>query len=107
MTRDERVAKNCVVFRELNERIARAAGRAGFEGPTVFACECGDVECSEAIEVPLGRYEQVRSRPTVFLVATGHEMPGLEEVLDENENFLVVELVGAGVAIAERYDTRA
>ncbi len=30
-----------------------------------------------------------------------------EEVLDENENFLVVELVGAGVAIAERYDTRA
>jgi hypothetical protein len=105
--RAERVAKNEVLCREVNERIGQAAERAAFEGPTVFVCECGDRACSEAIEVTLTEYETARSRPTLFLVAPGHETAEFEHVVEQNERFAVVEKAGAAEAIARRHDPRA
>ena len=75
--------------------------------PTVFVCECGDRACSEAIEVTLTEYETARSRPTLFLVAPGHETTEFEHVVEQNERFAVVEKAGAGEAIARRHDPRA
>jgi len=94
------------MFREVNERIVEGAERAGFAGPTLFLCECGDTECSETIEVGLGEYEQARARATVFLVSPGHDTQGVERVLSESDRFAVVEIVGAAAAIAEECDSK-
>ncbi len=78
MTREERVARNSVLFREVNERIVEGAERAGFAGPTFFVCECGNTECSETVEVRFDEYQQARENSTIFLVSPGHEAPDFE-----------------------------
>ncbi|MDP9304314.1 MAG: hypothetical protein M3O92_07385 [Actinomycetota bacterium] len=105
--RAERVAKNEILFREVNERISQAAERASFEGPMIFVCECGDAECSETIEVTLTEYEAARSQSTLFLIVPGHQSKELEHVVEQNDRFAVVEKVGEGEAIAHRHDPRA
>jgi len=72
--REERVARNEVLFREVNEQIDAAAERARFDGPTMFVCECGDPNCAEPLEVTLKEYEAARADPTTFLVVPGHEI---------------------------------
>jgi len=106
-SREQRLAKNEVLFREVNERIEQAAKDASFEGPMVFVCECGNVECAETIEVTLAKYEAVRSQPTLFLIVPGHETDDFTRVLEQNERFAVVEKVGEAGAIAQRHDPRA
>lgn len=108
MTREERVAKNSVTFREVNERIGEGAERAGFAGPMFFVCECGDAECSDTIEIRLDEYEHARESATIFLISPGHQSQEFERVLAENDRFTVVEMIGAAAAAtAERYDPRA
>jgi hypothetical protein len=103
---EQRVAKNEVLFREVNERIGQAAERAGFAGPMVFVCECGDADCGETIEVTLDEYEAARSQPTLFLIAPDHELQS-ERLLERNERYVVAEKVGEAAAIAQRHDPRA
>jgi hypothetical protein len=103
---EQRVAKNEVLFREVNERIGQAAERAGFAGPMVFVCECGDADCAETIEVTLDEYEAARSQPTLFLIALDHELQS-ERLLERNERYAIAEKVGEAAAIAQRHDPRA
>lgn len=106
-SREQRLAKNEVLFREVNERIEQAAEDASFEGLMVFVCECGNAECAETIEVTLAEYEAARSQPTLFLVVPGHEHGEITRVLEQNERFAVVEKVGEAGEIAQKHDPRA
>ena len=91
--RADRVGRNEVLFRELNERIGEAAERASFEA-SMFVCECGDAECSETVEMTRAEYEAVRSRRTHFLIAASHELTEFARVVEHNERFAVVEKLG-------------
>jgi hypothetical protein len=101
-----RVAKNEVLFREVNERIEQAAERAAFDGPMVFVCECGDAECSETLELTLTEYEAAWSQAARFLVVPGHEISDFERALEQNERFALIEKVGEGEAIARGLNPR-
>lgn len=103
----QRLAKNEVLFREVNERIEQATEDASFEGPMVLVCECGNAECAETIEMTLDEYEAVRSQPTRFVIVPGHEIDDVSRVLEQNERFAVVEKAGEAGAIAQRHDPRA
>lgn len=109
MTTEEeaRIARTESVFRHVNERIAEAAGR--FEsGDAEFVCECADAECHERIEAPLEEYEDVRSEPTQFLVAEGHEFPAYEHVRRQRRGYLIVQKATQGLVRAvRRSDPRA
>ena len=104
--RQARVAENESVFRQVNERIEEAHERLGVQGRTEFVCECGHAECAERIFLTLEEYEAVRSNPRHFAIVPGHDIPGAERVVDENERFVVVEKFGAGGRIAEERDPR-
>jgi hypothetical protein len=104
--RDERIAKNEVLFREVNERIEEAAQRASFEGPTVFVCECGSEECAEPLELTLAEYEAVRSQPTQFAVLPGHEMDRIERVVERSNHFVLVEKLNRPAEIASQNNPR-
>ena len=101
---EERAARNEALFREVNERVEElhADGRAA-----EFICECADDTCTVFITVPLETYERVRSNPRHFLVRQGHEMPQLEEVVEECGDFLIVSKTAPAAArIAEETDPR-
>ena len=94
-SRDERLAANEALFREVNERVAEIAmhfveGGSDTEGVD-FACECGSADCSEPIPMTVGEYEAVRAEPTHFAVAPGHERREIESVIERYPSYFVVE----------------
>lgn len=106
-SREERVAKNEVLFREVNERIQEAAERADFEGPTVFICECGREDCADPIELSLEEYEHVRAEATRFTIAPSHAMEDVERIVERYDRYMVVEKMERAAEIAREHDPRA
>jgi hypothetical protein len=101
---DERLAKNEILFREVNERLDEMA--VPWSKTTDYLCECSEMSCSKIIELTNEEYERVRSRATVFVVVPGHERPEIEKVIERNEAFLLVEKVVAVDEIVDQ-DPRA
>jgi len=93
---NERRALNEALFRDVNERIAESTGRFADE-KTEFVCECADPNCAERVPATLAEYESVRKNPTTFLLAPGHDEPGIERVVSDRGRFHVVEKVQAAV----------
>ena len=106
MSRQERLAKNENLFREVNERIAEAAKRTLVLPDAEFLCECGRQDCLERIVVPLDEYEAIRAHPDRFLLVLGHEQLEVERVIGRGD-YVVVEKVGEASEIAEELDPRS
>ena len=107
-TRQQRVAKNEALFRQVNERIEEVNESLGADEPSDFLCECGDENCTAPVRLTLAEYEDVRSDPTHFAIAHGHEVIDVERVIDQNERFAVVEkFEGEAERIAIETDPRS
>ena len=106
--RQERLVKNEAVFREVNERIERAAGHEALRGhrDLGFLCECSNIDCDLVLQLTLEEYERVRQDPTQFVVALGHELPEIEEVVFVGETHQVVRKRGAAAEVAKQRATR-
>jgi hypothetical protein len=85
-----RIARNESLFRDVNERIAESAKTAPV-GEAEFICECGDLTCTHRIEAALEEYDEVRAKPTLFIVKPGHVDAGVERVVEEKDGYDVVE----------------
>jgi hypothetical protein len=83
----ERAAAAEVNGRRVNEAIERGAGATG---TAVFVCECGHLGCTETVELAISEYEEVRTGFERFLIVPGHELPGIEDVVERHGSYLVV-----------------
>jgi hypothetical protein len=107
-TRQQRVAKNEALFRQVNERIEEINEQLDPSGLSDFLCECGDDDCTTPISLTLAEYEQVRSVPTHFAIAHGHEVLDVERVVATMERFAVVEkFAGQAERIGVETDPRS
>ena len=107
-TRQQRVGKNEVLFRDVNERIKDINRDMGYDEEADFICECGNPECAAPISLRLVEYEAVRAYPTRFAIFPGHEIRDVEDVVQQTDRFSVVEKVPAAAArIAIEHDPRA
>jgi hypothetical protein len=88
----QRLARNQVIFREVNERL-RALADAVPDGKADYLCECSDVQCADKIELRLFDYESVRARPKTFFIVPGHERLEVERIVDELDSYIVVEKI--------------
>ena len=101
-----RIARTESLFRNVNERIAESARRTESE-QAGFVCECGDADCTDKVEAPLGVYQDVRSDGTQFLLARGHEDERVERVVEERPRYEIVRKVNRVVAAhVRRLDPR-
>lgn len=102
--REERIAKNETLFREVNERIEEISNQPEAE----FLCECGDAGCTSPVLLTLVEYERVRTDATCFAVLPGHEIPEIEIVVDRGDRFYVVRKNEPTAAvIATEHDPRS
>lgn len=107
MDREERISRNAVLFREVNEKIAELQTGEGVERCFDFICECGNKECVEAVSLTLAEYEAVRSGPTQFVVLPGHELPDIEHTVQRAERYSIVGKEGEAAEVAEGHDPRS
>lgn len=89
----ERLGRNELLFREVNERIREIAGKFGVLDVALFVCECGQGDCADAIELNLEEYDALRSLPGAFAMVPGHETVQ-EKVVARKNRYQVV--VGVG-----------
>lgn len=106
MDRQERVAKNEILFRQVNERILEIEGDRWRVDPVDFMCECGDIECTRVVQLSVEDYERLRSDGAHFGVIPGHELLEVERVVERHEQYFVVEKDGEAGVRAEVADPR-
>jgi hypothetical protein len=107
-SRERQVAENEVRFRALNERLRERGGLwEGSEGELSLVCECGDEDCTTAIELSAREYEAVRAVETYFVLVRGHERPEIEDVVEGSGNWLVVSKRGEAGELAADTDPRS
>jgi 5-bromo-4-chloroindolyl phosphate hydrolysis protein len=99
-----KLARNQALWREVNERVKAVAETTG---NMEFLCECADMDCIETVKMNLAEYEHIRSSPVRFPIALGHVYPDVENVVEENERYAVVEKVGEAGEITSRLDPRS
>jgi hypothetical protein len=92
--REERLAENEGLFREVNERVAEVATH-NIDNETAssvdLTCECGRTDCSETMMMTIAEYEAIRARSTHFGVVPQHEQPEIESVIERHPSYFVVE----------------
>jgi hypothetical protein len=105
VTREDRLARNETLFREVNERIEEI--RSQEEDRIDFLCECGVEQCNDPIALTVFEYERLRADPTTFAVAPGHSIDDVEDVVSKTERFYVVRKHPAEQDIARSTDPRS
>ena len=99
--------RNEALFREVNERIEAVSQIVPREERLMeFLCECDNKDCAERVNAARAEYEAVRAVGTHFIVLPGHEDPTIEQVVLQNDRFLVVEKEGEAGRDAEDSDPR-
>ncbi len=103
--REERLAENEILFRQVNERIVELTDRWG--GNLDLVCECANDQCTSRIELKLDEYERIRQNPRLFALLPGHEIPGIEDVVERTERYVVVEKHAETRDLVESADPRS
>jgi hypothetical protein len=104
---EEEAAANEAVARELNEDIETAHEAAGRKGIVPMLCECGKPDCEHVVAMTLDEYEEVRADPRRFAVARDHVEAQIEQVVEDEGRFLVVEKrPGTPATVVEDQDPR-
>jgi len=93
--RDELQARNEALLRTVNERISALDAEAGWADAAhlfEFQCECGNPDgCGGRVEMSLSEYGHVRAQRDRFAVVPGHEDDAIEQVVERNERFFIVD----------------
>jgi hypothetical protein len=105
--RGRRIGLNEAVFREFNERLETAARSLDLR-MLDLVCECGDAGCDERIAMSVEEYEQLRSNPLHFAMVAGHELAGVETVVERKGTYNVIrKSVGEPAELARETDPRS
>jgi hypothetical protein len=104
--REERVARNEVAAREINEAIEQADTRPA-NSFIHLLCECGLGDCERVLAITRPVYEHVRTDPHQFVILPSHLISDVEDVMQEGDGFLIVaKRGGTPEDIAVRTDPR-
>jgi hypothetical protein len=106
--RERRLAQNETLFREVNERIEDLAlTHTDDDHVYEFLCECSNAHCDLRLSLPLSTYEQARRDSATFIVAAGHDLPEIEEVILRCSGFQLVRKHGQAAELAAETDPRS
>jgi hypothetical protein len=105
---DIQAARTQALFRRVNERIEELNRVFSQVDPIgLWVCECADQACIAQMQISIDEYEAIRRHPARFPVLRGHEVPGIERVVEPHDRYVVIEKVGAGKDVAVETDPRA
>jgi hypothetical protein len=107
-SREQRLARNENLFREINERVREIASEHGTDIHLYeFYCECSNTGCTLRVELGLPDYERVRAHGSRFLIAPRHDLPEIERIVEQNDGWWVIEKEGEAGEVAKDLDPRS
>jgi len=91
-SQEERLAQNEVLFRNVNERIIELGDEWNEENEEHdLICECANTNCMAVMRLTPAEYQRLRQDAHRFGVLPGHEIPEIEDVVESNDRYLIVE----------------
>ena len=99
-----KAARNQALWREVNERIRV---RVGAPGDVQFFCECADLDCTKSLHLSVAEYDRIRTSPVRFPIAFGHDVPQIEDVVERNDHYVVVQKRGVAGEVSAALDPRS
>jgi hypothetical protein len=107
-SRESRVAKNEAMYRAVNREIEHTAKELGERARDTIQvlCECGQPDCASLLSLSIAEYDRVHGEKDRFVVARGHVDVRLERVVEDADNYLVVDKHGRAEAVAEEEERR-
>jgi len=105
--REQRMAQNEALFREVNERIKSTADGLGSAADFEYFCECANADCTFQISLTAAEYENVRADATQFVVLPQHFTPEVETLASEREAYWIVRKTGDAGEYVEKLDPRS
>lgn len=103
-------ARTQSLFRDVNERVREINEVFSGELPVGdWVCECANGGCTERVALPVADYERIRADPARFFVlpAEVHVDHEIEDVVERNHAYWVVEKTGRAAELATSADPRA
>jgi hypothetical protein len=92
----------------VNEQIRSLDDELGAEeGTIVVICECSNTDCTERLVLRVSEYERVRRDALLYVVACGHELLDVEQIVERRDGWEIVRKIGAASEIAEETDPRS
>jgi hypothetical protein len=79
------------VFRAANRDIAAVARDLNADARVPFLCECSEPACRAAVRMPWREYAAIHHHPHRYVVAPGHELLEVEQLVSESPAYNVVE----------------
>jgi hypothetical protein len=89
-SREERMTRNEVASRELNEEIEEAYQGEPPANRLDILCECALRMCDRSIDITMAEYRMVRSDLRQFAIVPEHLAADIERIVYENDRFAVV-----------------
>jgi len=89
-----RAARNEELVRDVNRQIEAGASLHEVASSMPLHCECAQPGCLEKIDVHPRTYKPILEERYRFIVVPGHVQPEIEQVVEEQEAFVVVEKIG-------------
>jgi len=107
--REQRMAQNEALFREVNERVDELADEQRDHDAELsdYLCECANADCTFRVPLSGVEYEAIRSEPTQFAVLPGHFTPEVEVLVSRRERYWIVKKLGEAGAYVEALDPRS
>jgi hypothetical protein len=105
--RDAGLAQNEIAFRERNEVVAHLGRRDAAPAQIEIVCECSDRDCTRSLPMAFSEYEWLRQNPLRFVVLPGHEAPAVEDVVERQQGYVIVEKHSPSHRQVEATDPRA
>jgi hypothetical protein len=100
-----RLKENELIFKKVNESVAdfinESKTLAQLKDELAFYCECSDVNCIQRIAMDARTYKKLHKKDNQFTVLAGHQIHGIEKIVKNNKNFLIVEKCGEMPKIAD------
>ena len=97
MLRSQHAAETHVLFREVNDRIARLTNTFRLVNPTIhFVCECANDSCTKHVSLTSEEYGSLRQYRNRYMVVGGdeHVWFDVERVVTTTDSYWIVEPIG-------------
>ena len=95
-----RLARNQALFRSVNERVEKVSEQYATQAPLGFVCECAIADCGRHVSLTREEYEAIRQNATQFFVLPDHVLPDVERIVEDRQQYVIVEKVGVGGRVA-------
>ena len=89
---DGALLRRRALYRVVNDQIEQLGDRWDLlDGPLAVLCECGNPNCVARIELAKPVYGAIRGQPARFVLKAGHELPGVDRVVERVDGYVVTE----------------